>query len=222
MKYGGIVDSGAHIWFWYILIHLGAQGCFKIAFWITTHLWDSMPGRTLARSQSRDVVIRGKTERLILSSPKAGMHFDLLNFFLIECYSFHLFSNISKPNLDWHLMSVSDQSLDIEAVRIELQGRPQRDIVAQPWGQRRLLPLLLPWKPQEGHGGILVGSSLSPVPCHMKFIELHVASVPNVILARNNYHGEEIGSWSIQDTSIHVLSDFYLMMLCPFCKQIPI
>lgn len=62
-------------------------------------------GRTLARSQSRDVVIRGKTERLILSSPKA--------------------------------------------VRIELQGRPQRDIVAQPWGRRRLLPLLLPWKPQD-------------------------------------------------------------------------
>lgn len=62
-------------------------------------------GRTLVRSQSRDVVIRGKTERLVLSSPKA--------------------------------------------VRIELQGRPQRDIVAQPWGRRRLLPLLLPWKPQD-------------------------------------------------------------------------
>lgn len=62
-------------------------------------------GRTLVRSQSRDVVIRGKTERLVLSSPKA--------------------------------------------VRIELQGRPQRDIIAQPWGRRRLLPLLLPWKPQD-------------------------------------------------------------------------
>jgi len=36
-----------------------------------------------------------------------------------------------------------------KAVGVELEGRPQRLVAAQPVGRRRLLPLLLPWKPQD-------------------------------------------------------------------------
>ena len=155
-------------WFWNAyFIKIWCSGMLQVC-----GLDNDSPLRFRARENSCSITIAGRghprknrTAGLEFSQGRDVLCIDFLFLWMSVC------SKHFKTKFQWcQIISLSDLSFDdIEAVRIELQGRPQRDIIAQPWGRRRLLPLLLPWKPQEtGHGGILVG--FKSVPCHMQFI----------------------------------------------------